>query len=167
MRSQHESQVFSAVIKDCLIQGEYLIESSSKIFSPTGMGEVISWDKISFAKLSVCRSFFDGSYNVQKQTYDNWVLSNNQSCLLTPLIANPQVTLISQAKFDQLYDEHSQRWSIFYWLTRPGFSQDFSQALVQIMAHCPAGPPQYGSLLYLERTGKEWEVKSSYGLYNQ
>ncbi|OUL36686.1 hypothetical protein BV372_06190 [Nostoc sp. T09] len=167
MRSQHEPEVFSAVINDYLSKGEYLIETSSKIFSPTGMGEIISWDKISFAKLSACRSFFDGSYKVHKETYDDWVLSNNQSCLLTPLIANPQVTLISQATCDQLFDEQNQRWSVFHWLTRPGFSQDFSQALIQITAHCPAGPPQYGSILYLERTSKQWEVKSSYGLYNQ
>ena len=167
MRSQHETQVYSAVIKYCQMEGEYLIETSSSIFSRTSTGEVIAWENISFAKLSSCGSFFDGAYNVQKATYDDWVLVNNQRYLLTPAIANSQVKLISQVEFNQLCDRHDYRWSVFHWLTRPGFSGDFSQAMIQITAHCPAGPPQYGSILYLERTDETWEVKSSHGLYNQ
>ncbi|BAY12639.1 hypothetical protein [Calothrix sp. NIES-2098] len=166
MRSQHEPQVYSAVIQNSVTDGEYLIESSSKIFSPTGMGEVISWDEIS-AKISAYREFYADCSNLQKETYEDWILINDRSYLLTPAIANPQFTLISSQQCNQLCNHHDYRWSIFHWLTRPGFSQDFSQAMIQITVHCPAGPPQYGSILYLERTTEKWEVKSSYGLYNQ
>jgi hypothetical protein len=167
MRSQHETQVLSTLIKGYQMEREYLIETSCSIFSPTGKGEIIAWENMSFAKLSSCRSFFDGVYNVQKATYDDWVLVNNQPYLFTQAIAHPQVKLISQAESDQLCADYDYRWSIFYRLTRPGFSPDFSQALIGITAHCPAGPPQFGSILYLERSDQTWETKSSYGLYNQ
>ncbi|MBH8551312.1 hypothetical protein I8751_02715 [Nostocaceae cyanobacterium CENA357] len=81
MRSQYETQVFSAVIKYSHMQGEYLIETSSSIFSLT---------------------FPEGSYNLQKDTYDDWVFINNQHNLLIPFIENHQVTLISQKKYNQL-----------------------------------------------------------------
>lgn len=166
MRSQYEPQIFSAVIQHYGIEGQFLVETSTTIFSPSGKGEIISWDEIN-AKIAAYREFYDGSFNVHKETYDDWISINNQSCLLTPLLCNHKLALISQKECNQLCDDDDERWSIFYWLTRPGFSQNFSQALIQIYAHCPGGPPQYGSIIYLERTGDQWEVKSSYGLYNQ
>lgn len=167
MRSQHESQVVSAVIQNYRMAGEYLIATSTKIFSPIAKGEVIPWDNIRFLQLSPCGSCFESAYNVKKETYDDWVTSNHQSSLLTPLLISDQLTLISEQQCQQLCDNDDYRWSVFYWLTRPGFSVDFSQALIQIYAHCPAGPPQYGSIVYLERMKDLWEVKSYFGLYNQ
>lgn len=166
MRLQHESQVLSAVIKDCGIEGQYLIETSTRIFSPSGKGEFISWDEIN-AKISAYRESYRELFNVKKETYDDWVLINNERYLFTPSLFNHQPILISQKQCDQLCDNDDERWSVFYWLTRPGFSQDFSQALIQIYAHCPAGPPQYGSIFYFKRTGDEWKFQSSYGLYSQ
>ncbi|MBD2214153.1 hypothetical protein H6G27_30440 [Nostoc linckia FACHB-104] len=167
MRSQHEPQVFSAVIQDYSMAGEYLIANSAAIFSPTAKGEVILWDNLKFLQISPCSSFFENAYNVKKETYDDWLVSNHQPSLLTPLLINDQLTFISEQQCQQLCNNYDYRWSVFYWLTRPGFSADFSQALIQIYAHCPAGPPQYGSIVYLERTEDVWQVKSSFGLYNQ
>jgi hypothetical protein len=166
MRSQHEPQVFSAVIRDCGIEGKYLVETSTTIFSPTVRGEAISWDEVN-TKISAYSEFDDSSFSVKKDTYNDLVLMNNETYLFTPSLFNQQPILISETQFNQLNDDDNQRWSVFHWLTRPGFSPDFSQALIQIYAHCPSGPPQYGSILYLERTGERWVVKSSYGLYNQ
>jgi len=164
MRLPHELQVFSTVIEYCQMEGQFLLKTSASVcihhFS-------LTWENLNFLKLSACRSCFDGAYTLQKDTYDDWIFINQQSALLTPFISNNQITLISLEKFNEMFNNHDYRWCVFYQLTRPGFASDFSQALIQITAHCPAGPPQYGSLLYLEKNNEHWEVKSSHGLYNQ
>ncbi|MFN6570980.1 hypothetical protein [Dendronalium sp. ChiSLP03b] len=167
MRSQHEPQVFSAVIKHSQMEGEFLHEMSNNyLINKTSLKD-ITWENLCIPEMLIYGMRITGFPSLQKETYENWISMNNQTYLLTPFITNPQVTLISEEEFDKLGDKSGYGWSIFYTLSRPGFSQDFSQALIQITAHCPAGPPQYGSLLYLESTGEQWEVKSSYGLYNQ
>lgn len=166
LRSQHEIEVFSAVIKYAGIETEFLWEISSKPITNSSLQD-ITWENLQIAERFIHGMIILGFPHLLKETYDNWISINSQSSLLSDLIKNPQVTLISQAEFDTFLENPGYRWSIFYTLTRPGFSLDFSQALIQITAHCPSGPPQYGSLLYLERIGHIWEVKSSYGLYNQ
>ncbi|GAA6621954.1 hypothetical protein [Scytonema sp. NUACC26] len=163
MRALQEIQVFSAVIKDYCLE-EFLIETSAQVCIPYFS---LAWENMTFHKISACGSFFDGTYTLQKDTYNDWILINTQSDLLTPFITNHQVTLISLEKADLMFNNPDNRWYVFHTLTRPGFAPDFSQALIQITAYCPAGPPQYGSLLYLERNNEQWQVKSSYGLYNQ
>jgi hypothetical protein len=165
MRSQHEVQVFSTVLKNFPNQEEYLIDTSNETDFITASGELLSWKDIRLPKLSACGSFFDGSYTLQKGTYDDWIAINKQPCLLTPFITNNRITVISQQQCDQLLQRYT--WDVFIWLTRPGFSQDFSQAIMRMDCYCSSGPPQCGSLLYLERTDKGWEQKSSHGLYNQ
>ncbi|WP_235116131.1 hypothetical protein [Desmonostoc muscorum] len=168
MRSQHESQVFSAVIKHSITEGDFLCEmSNSYLITKTSLKPDISWETLRIPETFIHGMRIVGFPNLQKETYDNWISINNQPSLLTPFITNHQITLISQKESDRILNDYDYRWSIIYTLTRPGLSVDFSQALIQITAHCPAGPPQYGSLLYLECTGKQWEVKSSYGLYSQ
>ncbi len=168
MRSQHEIQVLSAVIKDAGIEGNFLHEMSNDyLITSTSLVSDLSWENLRLPEKLIHGMKIMGFSNLQKETYDNWLLINHQPSLLTPLITNTHVTLISRKESDQIINNYDNRWSIIYTLTRPGLSVDFSQALIQITAHCPAGPPQYGSLLYLERTGEQWQVKSSYGLYNQ
>ncbi|MBD2195961.1 MULTISPECIES: hypothetical protein [Calothrix] len=166
MRSQFETQIISTLIKGEQIGQDYLIETSCSIFSPKGDGEIIAWENMSFPKLSKCGSFFDGAYNVPKAAYDDWVLMNRERYLFKNAIANSQVTLISDAEANRLCADYNYRWANFYWLTRPGFSPDFSQALIQLAAYCPSSP-NYASILYLERNNNQWETKSSFGLYNQ
>ncbi|MBW4673902.1 MAG: hypothetical protein KME52_07705 [Desmonostoc geniculatum HA4340-LM1] len=168
MRSQHESQVFSAVIKHSITQEDFLCEmSNSYLITKTSLKPDISWENLRIPETFIHGMRIVGFPNLQKETYDNWISINNQPSLLTPFITNHQITLVSEKESDKILNDYDYRWSIIYTLTRPGLSVDFSQALIQITAHCPAGPPQYGSLFYLEITGEEWEVKSSYGLYNQ
>jgi hypothetical protein len=166
MRSQSETQIISTLIKGHQMEKDYLIETSCSIFSPKGEGDIIAWENISFLKLSKCGSFFDGAYNVPKAAYDDWVLMNRERYLLKNAIAHPQVTLISNAEANRLCADYDYRWSTFYSLTRPGFSPDFSQALIELAGFCPHGP-QYSSILYLERTNQTWETKSSFGLFSQ
>ncbi|MBD6619625.1 hypothetical protein FNW02_28345 [Komarekiella sp. 'clone 1'] len=166
MRSQYEPQIFSAVIKYFDVEEEFLCEISNKVIIETSLNQ-ISWENLQIPEIIVSGMKINGFPNLKKETYKNFILSNNQPYLLTPYIKNQQVTLISKEEFVKVLDEPDYRWSIIYGLTRPGFSEDFSQALIQITAHCPAGPSQYGSLLYLERTDEQWKVNSFYGLYNQ
>ncbi|MBD2516875.1 hypothetical protein H6G93_17990 [Nostoc sp. FACHB-973] len=141
--------------------------SNSYLITKTSLKPDISWENLRIPETFIHGMRIVGFPNLQKETYDNWISINNQPSLLTPFITNTQITLVSEKESDKILNDYDYRWSIIYTLTRPGLSVDFSQALIQITAHCPAGPPQYGSLLYLEITGEEWEVKSSYGLYNQ
>lgn len=168
MRSQHESQVFSAVIKHSRMEGDFLDEiSNNYLLTTTSLVPDISWENLRIPEILIHGMRIIGFPNLQKETYDNWLSINAQPFLLTPLITNPQITLISQKQSNEIINNYDYRWSVIYTLTRPGLSVDFSQALIQITAHCPAGSLQYGSLLYLEKTSEQWQVKSSYGLYNQ
>ncbi|WP_392532760.1 hypothetical protein [Nostoc sp. C117] len=168
MRSPHEPQIFSTVIKHSKIEGEFLREfSNNYVITKTSLMPDLSWENLRIPEILIHGMKIIGFPNLRKETYDNWISINKESSLLTPLIKNTQVTLISDEECEKVVNNPDYRWSVIYTLTRPGFSEDFSQALIQITAHCPAGPPQYGSLLYLESSGYRWEVKSSYGLYNQ
>ncbi|RCJ21675.1 hypothetical protein A6S26_23155 [Nostoc sp. ATCC 43529] len=168
MRSPYESQVLSAVIKHSMRKEDFLVDmSNSYLITQTSLKPDISWEFLRIPEIFIHGMRIVGFPNLQKETYDDWISINNQPCLLTPFLTNPQTTLISEEESDKTSKDYDYRWSIIYTLTRPGLSLDFSQALIQITAHCPAGPPQCGDLLYLERTGEQWAVKSSYGLYNQ
>jgi hypothetical protein len=164
MPLQHETEVFSVLMNR--MEGEFLIETSSQIALQDWQGKMILWDNISFPKLSPCGSFFEGSYNLQKDTYDDWVSINNQRCSLASLVDRQVLTLISEAEYGQYDVNKNYCYRSFYRLTRPGFSQDFLQAMIQICCYCP-GSHDYGSILYLERVSEQWHIKSSYGLYNQ
>jgi hypothetical protein len=168
MRSQHEPEVYTAVIKDInyYMEGNFLIETSLGINFQNSQQIKEFWQNIRFAKLSPSGSCFQGLYRLQKDTYDDWVSTNNQRYSLGAWVGNHQITLISQASYDQWDVNNNYRYCSFYWLSRPGFSQDFSQALIKLCCYCP-GSHDFGSLLYLERTDKQWQIKLSYGLYNQ
>lgn len=168
MRSQHEPHIYTAVIKDISygIEEEFLIETSIGIKFQNSQEIKDFWQNITFPKLSPSGSYFQGSYSLQKDTYDDWVSINNQRYSLGAWVENNQITLISQASYDQWDVNKYYPYRSFYWLSRPVFSQDFSQALIKISCYCP-GSHDFGSLLYLERSEKQWQIKSSYGLYNQ
>ncbi|BDA70522.1 hypothetical protein CAL7716_046880 [Calothrix sp. PCC 7716] len=168
MRLQHEIEVLSTVIKDKTygMEGEFLIETSIEIVFKDRERKNFYFDNIFFPKLSPCGSFFQGSYNLQKETYNDWVSINNQRCLLTSLVENHQLTLISEAEYNQCNVNKNYPYRSFNRLTRPGFSPNFSQAIIQIYVYSP-GAHDFGSILYLERVSQQWHIKSSYGLYNQ
>jgi hypothetical protein len=168
MRSQHEPEVYTAVIKDIsyYMEGNFLIETSLGINFQNSQQIKDYWQNIRFPKRSPSGSDFQGSYSLQKDTYDDWVSINHQRYSLRSWLENHQITLISQESYDQWDVNKYYRYQSFYWLSRPGFSQDFSQALIKICCYCP-GSHDFGSLLYLESTDKQWQIKSSYGLYNQ
>ncbi|MBD2612409.1 MAG: hypothetical protein RMY62_000480 [Nostoc sp. ZfuVER08] len=168
MRSQSESQVLAAVIKHSMRKEDFLVQTSNiYLITQTSLKPDISWEFLRIPEMFIYGMRIVGFPELQKKTYDNWISINNQPCLLTQFLTNPQITLISEKESERILNDYNHRWSIIYTLTRPGLSLDFSQALIQITAHCPAGPPQCGDLLYLEKTGEQWAVKSSYGLYNQ
>jgi hypothetical protein len=167
MRLQHEIDVFSAVIKDKTysMEGKFLIETSVEISSQNALGENICFKNLNFPKLSPCRSSFRGVHDLRQDTYDDWVSINNQRYLLAPWVKNHQLTLISKEEYNQYDLNGKYRYSSFYHLTRPGFSKDFSQALIQIYGHCPISHC-FGSIIYLERVSEQWCTLSVHGLYN-
>ena len=168
MRSQHEPNVYTAAIKDRSygMEGGFLIETSLGISFKNSQEIEDFWQNIRFPKRSPDRSYFQGSYSLQKDTYDDWVSMNNERYSLVSWLENHQITLIAQELYDQWDVNKNYAYQSFFWLSRPGFSQDFSQALIKICGYSP-GSHDFGSLLYLERTVKQWQIKSSYGLYNQ
>jgi len=166
LRSQHEPEIFAAVVKYVGMAGEFLSEISDSVIKQTSLHD-ISWENLRIPEQRIFGMRILGFPHLKQETYDDWISINSQSSLLSLLINSPELNLISEREFRILINDYEYRWSIFYGLTRPGFSQDLSQALIQITAHCPAGPPQYGSLLYLEMINDQWQVQSSYGLYNQ
>ncbi|BDA76235.1 hypothetical protein CAL7716_104010 (plasmid) [Calothrix sp. PCC 7716] len=167
MRLQHEIDVFSAVIKDKSygISGIFLVEASVEILSQNLL-ENKSFENLNFQKLSTCGSYFTGVYDLQQETYDDWVSINNQTYSLAPWVKNHQLTLISEEEYNQYCLSGEYNSSGFYRLTRPGFSKNFSQALIQIYGYCPIAF-SFGSVIYLERVSEKWCTLSSYGLYNQ
>ncbi|MEJ6483891.1 hypothetical protein N0Y54_21655 [Nostoc punctiforme UO1] len=168
MRSQHEPQVFSAAIKNLIMQGDILCETSNNyLITKTSLIPDLSWDNLRIPEISIYGMSLIGFPHLRKETYDNWIFINSQPSFLTPLMTNSQVNLISKEDLKKLENRTDHLWSTIYTLTRPGFSQDFLQALIQITGYCAAIPCSYGNLLYLESTGEQWQVKSSYGLYNQ
>ncbi|WP_414569142.1 hypothetical protein [Nostoc sp. CCY 9925] len=168
MRSPFESQVISAVINHSMRKEDFLVDmSNSYLITSTSLKPDISWEFLRIPEILIHGMSIIGFPNLKKETYDDWISINNQPCLLTPFLTNPQIALISNEESDRIFNDYNYRWCIIHTLSRPGLSVDFSQALIQITAHCPAGPPQCGNLLYLERTGEQWAIKSSYGLYNQ
>lgn len=164
MRSQHEPEVYNAAIKG--MERGFFIETSLGISFPSNPQIKDIWQNISFSKLSPSGSSFQDSYSLQKDTYDNWISTNNQRYSLGSWLEDRKITLIYQESYEQWDVNKYYSYQSFYWLSRPGFSQDFFQALIKICCYCP-GSHDFGSLLYLERTDKQWEIKSSYGLYNQ
>ncbi|MBD2476630.1 MULTISPECIES: hypothetical protein [Nostocaceae] len=165
MRSQHETEIFATLIENYSIAGEYLLEESGSVITKTSLKD-ITWENLRIKETEMYGMRILGFPELQKDTFDNWISVNTQPSLLSLWINNPKVNLLSRAEYHNLFNQDDHRWSMFYTLTRPGLSDDFSQALIQLTAFCPI-TPQYGNLLYMERTGNKWETKLSYGLFNQ
>ncbi|OCQ90434.1 hypothetical protein BCD64_27565 [Nostoc sp. MBR 210] len=165
MRSQHETEIFATLIESYSMAGEYLLEESSSVIIKTSLKD-ITWENLRIKETEIYGMKISGFPDLKKETFDNWISINSQPSLLSSLINNPKVNLLSSAEYENLFNQYDRRWSMFYTFTRPGFSDDFSQALIQMTAFCPI-TPQYGNLLYMERSGNKWETKLSYGLFSQ
>lgn len=173
MRSQEETKLLSAFIQHYgQLQEALLIKKSSAILSRDSEGKINSWENLNSRKWFWHQKIFgnittnENPYPLKKETYNNWVLINKQHSVLTDFLDDNQVKFISEGQYNQLRNDYDHRWTSFYWLTRPGFSQDFSQAIIQLAVDCP-GACQYASIFHLQKISNKWEVNSSYGLYNQ
>ncbi|MEA5568124.1 hypothetical protein [Anabaena sp. UHCC 0399] len=173
MRSLEEPKLLSAFIQhDGQLQGALLIKKSSGIISTDSEGKITSWGNLSSRKWFWHQNIFgnittNGNlYPLKKDTYDDWVLINKQPSLLQDFLGDNQVNFISEEQYNQLRNDYEHRWTCFYWLTRPGFSQYFSQAIIQLAFYCPSAC-HYASIFHLQKISNRWEVNSSYGLYNQ
>jgi hypothetical protein len=97
MRSLYEPQIFAAVIKYSNIEGEFLREiSNNYVMTTTSLIPDFSWENLRIPERLIQGMRIRGFPNLRQETYDNWISINNESFLLTPLIKNPQVTLISE-----------------------------------------------------------------------
>lgn len=163
-----EKEIFDAVIGFSRMEEGYVLEySNAPSSSSSGTGSPVSFSEIKFPRLSETKDSIVGTYELKEEVYEDWINKNRERSVLSVLSDHPEIHLITEEGFNALQSEYRHTWSMFYTLTEPGISEDGKTAIVQITGFCPGGVPNYGSILYLEKTGDRWQVLSSFGLYNQ
>ncbi|HRG48184.1 MAG TPA: hypothetical protein PLX69_23350 [Leptospiraceae bacterium] len=155
MLSNIEVEILVGAVGQARAEGEFLSAKSSSIAYKESK-EVYSWKDI-----------HSTHFPVSQDLYDDWILKNKEPISFTDISEQIKMKSISDAEFGVLSETTEKKWSILYSFTRPGISDNGNFALVQITAFCPSGPPNYGSIYLLEKSGTGWTVKYNYGLYNQ
>lgn len=154
MLSKIESEILITAMKFVQMEDEYVLETSSKIMKKAN--EILSWFDV-YSKNSF----------ISEQLHRDWVQKNLDTINLTPLMTEMKANFLSIEKFESFFLSPDKAWSVFFTITRPGISSDGRNALLKVTANCPSGPPNYASLLLLEKSVHFWNVKSTHGLYNQ
>ena len=108
---------------------------------------------------------YSKDFPISESLYKNWINNNRESSELGEYAEELRIRYISWMEFDTYSKQDGNHWSILYSLTRPGVHEN--KAMIQITAHCPAGPPNYGSIFLLENQNSGWKVTHNFGLYNQ
>lgn len=154
MLSKVESEILITAMSFVQMDGEYVLETSSKIRKKAN--EILSWFDV-YSKNSF----------ISEELHKDWVQKNLDTISLLPLLEEIKVNFLSPEKFETYFITPDKAWSVFFTITRPGISSDGRNALLKVTANCPSGPPNYASLLLLEKSVHFWNVKSTHGLYNQ
>jgi hypothetical protein len=106
--------------------------------------------------------------SVAESTYHNLLARNQESSLIQELFDEQwQSCIVSDAESQAFCENYDYRWSIHYCFSRVGFSADSQQALIYVTMHCPAGPPQCGTVYFFTWAQNNWQYKNSFGVYNQ
>lgn len=137
------------------MNGEYLCVTPASIANKSP-GEIYSWEDL-----------YSEQFPVSEELYKNWVSQNAKVISWESLSVETGITFFSENELENLSANEQNRWSVFYTISQPGISTDKKNALIQVTAYCPAGPPNYGSIFLLEKNNTGWCVAFSYGLYNQ
>ncbi len=154
MLSKIESEILLTAMSFVQMEEEYVLETSAKIMKDPN--KILSWFDV-YSKNSF----------ISEQLHRDWVQKNLDTISLIPLLEEIKVSFLSAHKFDSYFIMPDKAWSVFFTITRPGISSDGRNALLKVTANCPSGPPNYASLLLLEKSVHFWNVKSTHGLYNQ
>ncbi|HMV41423.1 MAG TPA: hypothetical protein PK079_02890 [Leptospiraceae bacterium] len=154
MISEIESEILITAMKFVQMDDEFVLDTSANISSKPN--KILSWFDV-YSKNSM----------ISEQIHQDWVQKNLEPISLTPLLNRINVKFLPYDKFSINMNMKDQAWSVFFTITRPGISSDRRNALLKVTANCLSGPPNYASLLYLERSVHFWNVKSTHGLYNQ
>lgn len=155
MLTKIESDILFGAMKHARVEGEYIQITSSTIAKREG-NEIYTWENI-----------HSNEFPVSNELYENWVFKNKEPISLDNFSGDIKVNFTTWNEFDSISSASQKAWSILYSFSRPGISNDEKNALVQITAFCPSGPPNYGSIFLLEKSTSGWIVKFNYGLYNQ
>ena len=150
-----EHKVMLSLLNYTKAEGNFLEEFSSQIIKKK--------ENIFFS----LEDLYSLQFPISKDLFENWIQINNKPISFLTLKESFNIKICSSGEFDSLFHKDENRWSVFYSISRPGFSENGDYALIQITAHCPAGPPNYGSLYLLEKNDSIWIVNYSYGIYNQ
>lgn len=154
MLTKIESEILVTAMSFVQMEGEYVLENSARIMKDAN--KILSWFDV-YSKNSF----------ISEQLHKDWVEKNLEPISLIPLLDEIKVSFISSNKFESYLNMSDKAWSVFFTITRPGISTDGRNALLKVTANCASGPPNYASLLFLEKSVHFWNVKSTHGLYNQ
>lgn len=155
MLTKTESGILLGAIKHARMEDSFLKDTSADIIKKDS-DELYLW-----------KDLYSNDFPLSEDVYEDFLLKNSKPISFLPFTEDVQVKFFQEKDFTMLADSEQDRWSIFYSLSRPGISIDEKNALIQITAYCPAGPPNYGSIYLLEKTESDWVVKFNFGLYNQ
>jgi hypothetical protein len=154
MLTKIESEILLTAMSFVQMEGEYVLETSARIMKDAN--KILSWFDV-YSKNSF----------ISEQLHKDWVEKNLEPISLIPLLDEIKVSFLSTSKFESYLNMPDKAWSVFFTITRPGISTDGRNALLKVTANCASGPPNYASLLLLEKSVHFWNVKSTHGLYNQ
>lgn len=155
MLSQTETEVLFTAVAHARISGEFL----QNISAPP----VHRDDGSAFAR----HDLYSPDFPVSEDAFTAFIKNNQVAQLFADFPPDMQIELYAPQTFASLSAAEENRWRVFFTLSRPGVSQDEQSALMQVTAHCPAGPPNYGSIYLLQKSPAGWQVKFNFGLYNQ
>lgn len=155
MLTTTEMDILFSVAQYAQIKGEYLSNISARII-PKDDNKTYSFEDLHSEK-----------FPITKDLFANWTQKNQTQIPFLEIEERIIIKFYLMENLDSLINAEENKWSVFYSITQPGISNNGYSALVQLAAYCPSGPPNYGSIFLLEKSGQEWSVKYNYGLYNQ
>ena len=161
-----EMEVLMGAIQHVKGEGDFLATKSSSI-AKRDSKEIISWSDLHSFPTRRSSDLHSSSFPISKDLYEDWISKNKEPISLTDISEKLKMKSASETEFESLTNLSENKWSILYSFTRPGISDNGDFAIVQLTAFCPSGPPNYGSIFLLEKSGTGWIVKYNYGLYNQ
>jgi hypothetical protein len=154
MLTDIESEILLTAMKFVKMEAGLVLETSSGVLKKED--KILSWHDL-YTKNSF----------ISEELHEDWIEKNKEPALLNSLSEEKKYQFIPLEKFDSFFQLPEKVWSTFFTITRPGISSDGQTAIVQVTARCPSGPPNYASLLFLEKSVHFWDVKSTHSLYNQ
>lgn len=147
-----ELEIYNSIILHSRINENFLSDST---------GQAADKNDYPLVKIKASR------FPITEEIYNRWQAQNQNPIFLRELSFDLDINFFSQTNLNSILQGDRNRWSVFYTITRPGISEDKQSGIIQVTAFCPAGPPNYGTIYYLQKINSTWNISGNYGLYNQ